>query len=48
MDEGMNAQELQVLTAAILKADRLELLEMLRKAENLQEAISNLEQRLQA
>ena len=43
--EGMNASELQELKAALLKAERLEVLAILRDAENLGEAIKILEQR---
>lgn len=46
--EGMNAQELQELKAALLKAERLEMLAILRDAESLQEAVAALEQRLKA
>ena len=42
--EGMNASELQKLKAALLKAERLEVLAILRDAENLNEAIKILEQ----
>lgn len=41
----MNANELQELKAALLKAERLEILEILRDAENLEEAIKAIEQR---
>lgn len=44
----MNAQELQELKAALLKAERLEMLAILRDAESLQEAVQALEQRLKA
>ncbi|HIT00184.1 MAG TPA: hypothetical protein IAA59_08090 [Candidatus Faecaligallichristensenella faecipullorum] len=47
-DKGMNAQELQELKAALLKAERLEMLAILRDAESLQEAVQALEQRLKA
>lgn len=43
--KGMNASELQELKAALLKAERLEVLAILRDAENLDEAIKILEQR---
>ena len=45
---GMNAQELLELKAALLKAERLEMLAILRDAESLQEAVQALEQRLKA
>lgn len=44
----MNVQELQELKAALLKAERLEMLAILRDAESLQEAVQALEQRLKA
>ncbi len=44
----MNAQELQELKAALLKAERLEMLAILRDVESLQEAVQALEQRLKA
>ncbi len=44
----MNAQELQELKAALLKAERMEMLAILRDAEDKQEAIAALEQRLKA
>ena len=44
--QGMNAQELQELKAALLKAERLEMLAILQDAEGKQEAIAALEQRL--
>ena len=44
-DKGMNANELQELKAALLKAERLEVLAILREAEDLDEAIKILEQR---
>lgn len=47
-DKGMNVQELQELKAALLKAERLEMLAILRDAESLQEAVQALEQRLKA
>lgn len=47
-DKGMNAQELQELKAALLKAERLEMLAILRDVESLQEAVQALEQRLKA
>ncbi len=48
MPKGMNAQELQELKAALLKAERMEMLAILRDAGDLQEAIAALEQRLKA
>ena len=48
MAQGMNAQELQELKAAVLKAERLEMLAILRDAEDKQTAIEALEQRLKA
>ena len=44
----MNAQELQELKAALLKAERMEMLAILRDADDLEEAIAALEQRLKA
>ena len=44
-DNGMNAGELQELKAALLKAERLEVLAILRDAESLDEAIKAIEQR---
>jgi len=44
-DKGMNVSELQELKAALLKAERLEVLAILREAEDLDEAIKILEQR---
>lgn len=46
--QGLNAQELQELKAALLKAERMEMLAILRDAGDLQEAIAALEQRLKA
>lgn len=46
--QGLNAQELQELKAALLKAERMEMLAILRDADDLQEAIAALEQRLKA
>ena len=46
--KGMNANELQELKAALLKAERLEVLAILRDAESLQEAVTTIEQRLKA
>ena len=48
MPKGMNAQELQELKAALLKAERMEMLAILRDADDLEEAIAALEQRLKA
>ena len=45
-DKGMNANELQELKAALLKAERLEVLAILRDAESLDEAVKLLEQRM--
>ncbi len=45
VSEGMNAVELQELKASLLKAERLEILEILRKAKNLDDAIKAIEQR---
>ena len=42
---GMNVNELQELKAALLKAERLEILMILRDAESLDDAIRILEQR---
>lgn len=42
---GMNAQELLELKAALLKVERLEVLAILRDAESLDEAIKAIEQR---
>lgn len=47
-DKGMNANELQELKAALLKAERMEILDLLRNANSKQEAITALEQRLKA
>ena len=44
-DNGMNAIELQELKAALLKAERLEILTILRDAKTLDEAIAAIEQR---
>lgn len=48
MEKGMNVSELQELKAALLKAERMEILAILRDAENKEEAIAALEQRLKA
>lgn len=44
-DNGMNANELQELKAALLKAERLEILAILREADSLDDAIKAIEQR---
>ena len=44
-DNGMNAIELQELKAALLKAERLESLAILRDAKTLDDAIAAIEQR---
>ena len=44
-DKGLNVNELQELKAALLKAERLEILTILRDAESLDEAIKTIEQR---
>ena len=44
-DNGMNAIELQELKAALLKAERLEILTILHDAKTLDEAIAAIEQR---
>ena len=43
--KGMNASELQELKAALLNAERLEILAILQDAETLDEAIKAIEQR---
>lgn len=43
--EGMNAVELQEFKASLLKAERLEILEILREAEDLDAAIEAIKQR---
>ena len=45
---SMNANELQEFKAALVKVERYELLEILRNAESLQDAIAALEQRIKA
>ena len=45
MTDGMNLCELQEYKAAILNAERLEVLEILRRAKDLQEAIAAIEHR---
>ena len=47
-DTGMNTCEMQEFKQALLKAERLELLQILCDAENLQEAIAAIKQRLKA
>ena len=47
-NKGMNASELQALKDALLKAERLEMLAILREADSLSDAIAALEQRLKA
>lgn len=42
---SMNAQELQLFEKYVLKAERLEILELLRHAESLEDAIKAIEQR---
>lgn len=44
-DKGMNANELQEFKAALLNAERLEILAILRDAETLEEAQALIEQR---
>ena len=44
-ENGMNELELQTLVNALLKAERLEILEILRSAESLEDAIKAIEQR---
>ena len=48
MDKGMNANKLQELKAVLLKAERMEILALLRDAEDKEEAIAAIEQRLKA
>ena len=45
MCEGMNPNELQEFKAALLKAERLEVLDILRKANDLEEALAAIEHR---
>lgn len=45
-DSGMNAVELQEFKTLLLRAERLEILEILRDANNLDEAIAAIEQRI--
>lgn len=44
----MNAQELQELKAAVLKAERLEMLAILQDADSVEAAVEALRQRLKA
>ncbi len=44
-NKGMNANELQALKASLLKAERLEILEIQRNTENREEVIKAIEQR---
>lgn len=46
--KGMNPAELQEFKAAMLKAERLEILEILREAETLEQALQLIEQRAKA
>lgn len=46
MENGLNSVEMQELKAALLKADRLETLAILRECATLEEAIKALQQRL--
>lgn len=46
--KGMNVCELQELKAALLKAERLEILAIIRDAESLNEVATAIEQRLKA
>ena len=48
MDKGMNATELQEYKSALLKAERLELLLILKDADTLEDAIKAIEQRVKA
>ena len=47
-DAGMNAAELQEFKAALLKAERYEILEILRNAQTLEDAVTLIEQRIRA
>lgn len=47
-DAGMNAAELQEFKAALLKAERYEILETLRNAQTLEDAVTLIEQRIRA
>lgn len=46
--KGMNPAELQEFKATLLKAERLEILEILREAETLEQALQLIEQRAKA
>lgn len=46
--KGMNAQELQELKAALLKAERMEMLAILQDAQSVEEAVGALRNRLKA
>ena len=48
MENGLNAVEVQELKAALLKAERLELLAILYEAQSIEEAISAIKQRIKA
>ena len=48
MDKGMTPAELQALTDALLKAERLEMLMILRDMDSIEEAVKALEQRIRA
>ena len=45
-EQGMNAIELQELKASLLKAERLELLEIMRNTESLESAAEAIRQRM--
>ena len=47
-DKGMNANELKELKAALLKAERLEILAIIRDADSLEAAEEAVKQRLMA
>jgi len=46
--KGMNTLELKELKAALLKAERLDLLVLLMSAKNVEEAVEAIKQRLKA
>ena len=48
MDNGLNAVEVQELKAALLKAERLELLVILYEAQSVEDAINAIKQRIKA
>ena len=48
MQDGMNANELQELKAALLRVERFEILEILRNADSKEDAIAALIQRMKA